>query len=196
VDCSKTQRTSPMLNHWRCFDYPRIINPTQSSDRRLRVTMTNINRQFTSTSMTDEIPTDYDSNDNDNSIAPGDELAAMTTDDVSALLTSSRDTHGDAVENQQHIATAWEWYLDGQSKLASDESITGSDVAMLMGLLKMSRNAVGEFDVDHFRDIAGYAAIGAACAVDNDDFDAERDDLAEYHDPTQVTRSENTDAHH
>lgn len=146
--------------------------------------------------MTDEIPTDYDCNDTENDIAPGDELAAMTTDDVSALLTSSRDTHGDAVENQQHIATAWEWYLDGQGKLASDESITGSDVAMLMGLLKMSRNSVGEFDVDHFRDIAGYAAIGSACAVDNDDFDAERDDLAEYHDPSQVTRSENTDAHH
>ena len=174
------------------------INRSDDSVQEMAMKFTNKPLEDTTdiNTMTDEIPTDYDCKDNDNSIAPGDELAAMTTDDVSALLTSSRDTHGDAVENQQHIATAWEWYLDGQGKLASDASITGSDVAMLMGLLKMSRNAVGEFDVDHFRDIAGYAAIGSACAVDNDDFDAERDDLAEYHDPSQVTRNENTDAHH
>ncbi len=172
------------------------INRSDDSVQEMAMKFTNKPLEDTTDTdtMTDEIPTDYDANEN--SIAPGDELAAMTTDDVSALLTSSRDTHGDAVDNQQHIATAWEWYLDGQGKLASDASITGSDVAMLMGLLKMSRNAVGEFDVDHFRDIAGYAAIGAACAVDNDDFDAERDDLSEYHDPSQVTRSENTDAHH
>jgi hypothetical protein len=143
--------------------------------------------------MTDEIPQQHKTEfqtgdeyleDDSDGISEGDRLAALTTDDASAVLTLSRDTHGDAVENQQHIADAWDWYLGGHGKLADGETIDGTDVAMMMGLLKMSRAAVGEFDVDHLRDVCGYAAIGNACAVDRGD--ASESDLSEYHDPEEV----------
>lgn len=99
----------------------------------------------------------------------GDEMAASLLHDTAALVNDDRDTHGDAVENQQHIAAGWTWYLRGQGVLDDDQSIDGTDVAFMMALLKMSRHCVGTFDVDHLRDTAGYAGIGAACAVDRGD---------------------------
>ncbi len=99
----------------------------------------------------------------------GDKMARMVAEDVATLLTDSRDTHGDAIENTQHIAHGWNWYLQGEGKLADGASIDGTDVAALMTQLKLSRNSVGDFDVDHLRDVAGYASIGAACAVDRGD---------------------------
>jgi hypothetical protein len=47
-----------------------------------------------------------------------------------------------------------------------------------MALLKMSRAVVGENDLDHDRDIAGYGAIAGACAVAAGD--AEMDALQEH----------------
>ncbi|WP_256394144.1 DUF6378 domain-containing protein [Natronoarchaeum rubrum] len=95
----------------------------------------------------------------------GDEMAASLLLDTADLINDDRDTHGDAVENQQHIAAGWTWFLRGQGTLDDDERLTGTDVAFMMALLKMSRHSVGTFDVDHLRDTAGYAGIGAACAV-------------------------------
>ena len=63
-----------------------------------------------------------------------------------------------------------------QQTLDGGQTIDGTDVAFMMALLKMSRHCVGTFDVDHLRDTAGYAGIGAACAVARDD--AALDDLA------------------
>ena len=99
----------------------------------------------------------------------GDEMAASLLMDTADLVNDDRDTHGDAVENQRHIGAGWTWYLRGQGVLADDEEINGTDVAFMMALVKMSRHSVGSFDVDHLRDVAGYAAIGAACAVDRGD---------------------------
>jgi hypothetical protein len=93
----------------------------------------------------------------------GDELAASLLSGTASMVADDRDTHGDAVANQEHIAEAWTWYLQGHGLLADDEAITGSDVARLMQLVKMSRGAIGEYDVDHDRDSAGYAGIAAAC---------------------------------
>ena len=95
----------------------------------------------------------------------GDKMASSLLADTADLVDDDRDTHGDAVENQQHIAQAWTWYLQGQGVLDSDEAIHGDDVACMMGLLKMSRHAVGGRDMDHMRDIAGYAGIAGACLV-------------------------------
>jgi len=100
----------------------------------------------------------------------GDELARRLAEDVATLLTDSRETHGDAVENQEHVADAWSWYLDAD--------VTGVDVARMMELAKMSRAVVGDYDLDHDRDIAGYASIAAACAVASGD--AALDDLQEH----------------
>jgi nucleoside 2-deoxyribosyltransferase len=95
----------------------------------------------------------------------GDALAGRLLEDLRHLITAERDTHGDAVENQEHIAEAWTWYLRGHGLLAEDATVSGADVARLMELLKLSRGAVGETDLDHDRDVAGYAAIAAACEV-------------------------------
>jgi hypothetical protein len=95
----------------------------------------------------------------------GDAMAREALENVGDLIDNDRDTHGDAIENQEHIAEAWEWYLDGQGKLLADAEITPLDVCYMMMLLKMSRNAVGEFDPDHPLDVAGYAGIGAASTV-------------------------------
>lgn len=114
----------------------------------------------------------------------GDELAASLLMDTADLIDDDRDTHGDAVDNQQHIADGWTWYLRGQGVLDGDESIHGDDVAAMMGLLKMSRHAVGTHDMDHMRDIAGYAGIGGACLV-------ARGEAA----PDELTRGACEDAH-
>jgi len=93
----------------------------------------------------------------------GDDRARTVLKDMARLVASDRDTHGDAVENQEHIAQGWTWYLRGQGVLDDDEELTGGDVGRMMGILKISRTAVGDYDVDHDRDIAGYAGIAAAC---------------------------------
>jgi len=95
----------------------------------------------------------------------GDDLAGALLEDTYETVTDSRDTHGDAVENQEHIAQAWTWYLRGHGILADGERVSGADVARLMQLVKMSRGAVGEYDVDHDRDSVGYGAIAAACEI-------------------------------
>jgi len=99
----------------------------------------------------------------DNSKLPsGDALASGLLADTADLVSDDRDTHGDAVENQEHIAEAWTWYLRGHGLLAEDAAVDGADVARMMQLVKLSRGAVGEYDVDHDRDVAGYAGIAAA----------------------------------
>jgi hypothetical protein len=96
----------------------------------------------------------------------GDNAAATLLADVADLVNDSRDSHGDAVENQVHTAEAWTWYLRGQEVIGDDESVSGSDVARMMELLKLSRACVGNYDIDHDRDVAGYAGIAAACEVE------------------------------
>jgi len=103
----------------------------------------------------------------------GDELAGGLLEDTADLVTESRDSHGDATVNQQHIAEAWEWYLRGHGVIDADASISGADVARMMQLVKLSRGAVGEYDVDHDRDVAGYAGIAAACETVDGNADVE-----------------------
>ena len=116
------------------------------------------------------------------SMPSGDEMAASLLLDTADLINDDRDSHGDAVENQQHIAQGWTWYLRGQGVLDEEQQLTGTDVAFMMGLLKMSRHTVGAFDVDHLRDTAGYAGIGAACAVARGDADVEELQRGAYED--------------
>jgi hypothetical protein len=108
----------------------------------------------------------------------GDNAASTLLADVADLVSEDRDSHGDAVENQQHIAAGWTWYLRGQGLLNEDEAISGGDVARMMPLLKMSRACVGEYDVDHDRDVAGYAGIAAACEVADGNADADELEVA------------------
>ena len=105
----------------------------------------------------------------------GDANAAALIHDVSTLVDGDRDSHGDAVQQQEAAAEAWTWYLRIHGFLASGARIHGSDVARMMELLKISRGGVGEYDLDHDRDAVGYAGIAGACAVYEGD--ADREDL-------------------
>jgi hypothetical protein len=108
-------------------------------------------------------------------MSDGDAAAAALLNDLATLIDGDRDSHGDAVHQQQTAGTAWTWYLAAHGKLQAGEDITGADVARMMALLKMSRAAIGEYDLDHDRDLADYGAIAAACEAD--DGDADPDDL-------------------
>jgi len=110
----------------------------------------------------------------------GDETAAIVLHDTAELVDSDRDTHGDAVENQEHIAQGWTWYLRGQGVLDGDEELTGGDVGRMMMLLKTSRTAVGSYDVDHDRDVAGYAGIAAACEYMRDNVGDDELTVSDY----------------
>ncbi len=104
----------------------------------------------------------------------GDEMAATLLRDTADLVNDDRDTHGDAVVNQQHIAQGWTWYLRGLGVLGPDESLAGDDVGAMMSVVKMSRHSTGEKDIDHMRDIAGYGGIGGACLVADGEADVEQ----------------------
>ena len=75
------------------------------------------------------------------------------------LVTGDRnDTHGDAFNNHAEIAEFWNIFLD--KKLQPMASITADDVALMMILIKISRNNQGKkVNIDNFVDMAGYAAI-------------------------------------
>ena len=75
------------------------------------------------------------------------------------LISGDRnDTHGDAFQNHAEIAEFWNIFLD--KKLQPMASITAEDVALLMVLMKISRNNQGKKNnLDNFIDMCGYAAI-------------------------------------
>ena len=75
------------------------------------------------------------------------------------LITGDRnETHGDAFQNHAEIAEFWNIFLD--KKLQPMASITAEDVALMMVLMKISRNTQGKKNnLDNFIDMCGYAAI-------------------------------------
>ena len=75
------------------------------------------------------------------------------------LITGDRnETHGDAFQNHAEIAEFWNIFLD--KKLQPMASITAEDVALMMVLMKISRNSQGKkSNLDNFIDMCGYAAI-------------------------------------
>jgi len=95
----------------------------------------------------------------------GDKASDDLISDVAGLVDGDRDSHGDAVDQQEAAGEVWTWYLEKHDMLSADAEVEGSDVARMMVLLKMSRAAVGEYDLDHDRDIVGYGGIAGACAV-------------------------------
>lgn len=67
--------------------------------------------------------------------------------------------YGDPECNFERIAQAWGAYLGVE--------LTGSDVCMMMGLLKIMR-ARGEYHRDSLVDLAGYAGLAAIAAGDDE----------------------------
>ena len=75
------------------------------------------------------------------------------------LISGDRnETHGDAFQNHAEIAEFWNIFLD--KKLQPMANITAEDVALMMVLMKISRNNQGKKNnLDNFIDMCGYAAI-------------------------------------
>ena len=67
-------------------------------------------------------------------------------------------THGSMYKNHQNIARLWNGYLHDK------ETLTASDVANMMELLKIARRKLGVFNPDDYGDGAGYAAVAFECA--------------------------------
>ena len=88
---------------------------------------------------------------------------SMTKEEILAkasdLVSNDRNkSHGDAFNNHAEIAEYWNIFLD--KKLQAMANITADDVALMMILLKISRNNQGrKINMDNFVDMAGYAAI-------------------------------------
>tara|TARA_B100000427_G_scaffold62525_1_gene49301 strand:- start:469 stop:801 length:333 start_codon:yes stop_codon:yes gene_type:complete len=89
--------------------------------------------------------------------------SSMTKEEIlteaSRIISKDRNlSHGDAFQNHAEIAEFWNIYLD--KKLQPMASITAEDVALMMVLLKISRNTQGKKNnMDNFIDMCGYAAI-------------------------------------
>lgn len=64
--------------------------------------------------------------------------------------------HGDIEDNFARIARLWAAYLGAE--------VTSTDVALMMGLLKIARAKSNPAHEDNFIDLAGYAACGGEAA--------------------------------
>ena len=98
------------------------------------------------------------------SIGPGEDTQSVLEE--AGQTVGSRDgSHGDPVENHEHIAAMWTAFFG--PKLRADAEITAAEVAQAMIHVKHSRAMVGGADRDHFVDIAGYASIAHECTMAN-----------------------------
>ena len=79
--------------------------------------------------------------------------------EASRIISKDRNlSHRDAFQNHAEIAEFWNIYLD--KKLQPMANITAEDVALMMVLMKISRNTQGKKNnMDNFIDMCGYAAI-------------------------------------
>ena len=72
-------------------------------------------------------------------------------------ISNRGDTHGDAYEQQQVLAALWSTMLNTH--------ISSAQVALMQLMIKVSRIATGDVhELDHYRDVIGYAGIAAMCA--------------------------------
>lgn len=82
-------------------------------------------------------------------------------DKACSIVNGARDkSYGSPEDSFKCIGQMWNAYLGRrlQKKLSS------SDVAAMMGLLKISRISSGIYSEDSWIDLAGYAACGGECA--------------------------------
>ena len=85
------------------------------------------------------------------------------------LLAGDRDrTHGNKRDNHDNIAALWDAYARRKWKLPPG-TITGTDVALMMVLLKVARTLAGAHNADDYVDAVGYSAIAGELAQQDAD---------------------------
>jgi hypothetical protein len=80
-------------------------------------------------------------------------------DKAAEIVYDRPDSHGEPEDSFKTIAEMWNGYLRGGG--IPDPNIRPHDVANMMVLLKVARNAEGHYHEDNYVDIAGYAENGA-----------------------------------
>ena len=91
-------------------------------------------------------------------------LRSEILDEAKRIVTTDRNKEsGEPEDNFGLIASLWNLYL------GDDGFLSGSDVAALMILLKLSRIFKTASKVDSWIDIAGYAACGGEIATKEKD---------------------------
>jgi hypothetical protein len=84
----------------------------------------------------------------------------------SHVMTDREATHGRPEQTFQRIADLWNAYLrPDEDEVHLD--LDGSDVAMLMALLKIARQRGNQANLDSYVDLAGYAACAAELALED-----------------------------
>ena len=71
-------------------------------------------------------------------------------------------THGDKERNFQNIVDYWNVYL--KQRYNAKFTLTPLDQAMMMCLLKIARGGYGDFNLDDYVDLAGYAGCAGEVA--------------------------------
>ena len=81
-----------------------------------------------------------------------------------AVLSERNRQYGDPEENFTTIVGLWNIYLERRytelEESVKDYNLQPHDVAVLMILIKVARIAVTPAEMDHWIDLAGYAATG------------------------------------
>jgi len=87
----------------------------------------------------------------------------LISEDIAATIGDRNGSHGDPIENHEHIAELWSAYLQ--------TDVSATDVAVCMMLLKLSRYKIGGHARDHWLDTQGYAEIANMIEFDKDQND-------------------------
>lgn len=80
-----------------------------------------------------------------------------TLEAAQAAIDRAEDQYGEAEDSFETIAHFWQNYL---WELGFKNCLDPHDVANMMILMKVARNATGVYHQDNWADIAGYAAHG------------------------------------
>ena len=81
--------------------------------------------------------------------------------DVAKIIDSRGDTHGNYVNQHRCAAQMISAYLT--PIVGTQVELGPSEVAIILALVKISRSAHGDHsNLDHYSDLAGYAAIAGA----------------------------------
>jgi hypothetical protein len=89
------------------------------------------------------------------------QLRAQFLDEVKRLVCADRNvTHGDAEDNFRVIADLWNVYLRNSKGADNTGDLSNKDVAIMMGLFKISRLMSNVNNMENWLDLAGYAACG------------------------------------
>lgn len=86
-----------------------------------------------------------------------------------AVTVARNQKYGEPQDDFACTSELWDSYIARLIQVRGYPNLRPSDVPVMMILLKISRIAQSPGDADHWVDIAGYAAIGAECASEEED---------------------------